>query len=337
MLTRQEEFDRSMLDNHLRFPATASHAYRHGYLDKPVVDEWLIVLGHVIKSTWPNCQISKNQYRIRVSHDVDNPSLYGFKNWQQLLRLATREMLAKRNVHTLLLAPWIKIHTKNRINKRDPANTFDWLMTLSESRGLVSSFNFMWGKTDPKMDVDYNPEHPAIRALLRRISQRGHEIGLHPSYGTYKRPDLLKLEAERMRKIAREENIKQTIWGGRMHYLRWEQPVTLRAWNDAGMTYDSTLGYADQPGFRCGTCFEYTAFDSISDKVLSLRLRPLIAMDTTIINQEYLGLGPGELALNKIERLKQTCKKVGGTFTLLWHNCQLQNTAERLFYKRVIS
>ena len=44
MLARVEEINRLDLDSHKRFPATSSHAYKHGYLD-PVVDEWLHCLG----------------------------------------------------------------------------------------------------------------------------------------------------------------------------------------------------------------------------------------------------------------------------------------------------
>lgn len=55
-----------------------------------------------------------------------------------------------------------------------------------------------------------------------------------------------------------------------MHYLRWGHPTTLQAWNDAGMDYDSTLGYADSPGFRCGTCFEYPAFNPITQQQLAI-------------------------------------------------------------------
>jgi hypothetical protein len=53
MLARVEEIGRMDLDNHGRFPATASHAFQHGYLDRPVVDEWLHLLGQVIKRQWP--------------------------------------------------------------------------------------------------------------------------------------------------------------------------------------------------------------------------------------------------------------------------------------------
>lgn len=92
---------------------------------------------------------------------------------------------------------------------------------------------------------------PAIREPIQRIHQRGHEIGLHPSYGTYQTPELITKEAERLRTVLQKSGIVQPKLGGRMHYLRWEHPSTLQAWNDAGMTYDSTLGYADRPGFRC--------------------------------------------------------------------------------------
>ncbi|WP_234909911.1 polysaccharide deacetylase family protein, partial [Vibrio anguillarum] len=117
---------------------------------------------------------------------------------------------------------------------------------------------------------------------MRRIHERGHEIGLHPSYGTFQQPELIKQEAERLKRICAEESIDQHVWGGRMHYLRWEQSTTMRAWAGAGMTYDSTLGYADRPGFRCGTCFEYPAFDPVAQEQLNLRIRPLVVMECTV-------------------------------------------------------
>lgn len=51
MLTRLEEIGRTDLDNHQRFPATSSHAYQHDYLERPVVDEWLNILGQVMNQS----------------------------------------------------------------------------------------------------------------------------------------------------------------------------------------------------------------------------------------------------------------------------------------------
>jgi peptidoglycan/xylan/chitin deacetylase (PgdA/CDA1 family) len=335
MLTRLEEVGRTDLDNHQRFPATSSHAYNHGYLERPVLDEWLMILGQVIQRVWPQLELKQHKYSIKVSHDVDRPSRYGFRSLKPLIRAMAGDVLKYRNIQGALIAPWVRLNTKQQLHLADPFNTFDWLMDVSEANNLKSAFYFICGRTNPAKDADYEPEHPAIRNLMRRIHDRGHEIGLHPSYGTFQKPELIAQECERLKRICSEEGIQQSEWGGRMHYLRWEQPTTMRAWSDAGMTYDSTLGYADRPGFRCGTCHEYPAFDPIAQEPLSLRIRPLIVMEGTIISPQYLGLGQSK-AFRKITKLKEYCKKVDGQFVLLWHNSEFIQTGFSDIYCKVL-
>ncbi|MCO7570705.1 polysaccharide deacetylase family protein [Pseudomonas chlororaphis] len=336
MLSRLEETNRTHLDSHQRFAATSSHAFKHGYLERPVVDEWLDILGQVIKKAWPNLQLKQHQPGMKVSHDVDMPSQYGFRSPVGTLRGMLADALKHRNFKGVLLAPWIRLNSRKSLHPADPANTFSWIMDVSERHGLVSAFYFICGRTDPAKDADYEPEHPAIRALMRDIYKRGHEIGLHPSYNTYQNPRQILAEAQRLKKIFAEENIQQTVWGGRMHYLRWEHPTTMQAWEQAGLTYDSTLGYADYVGFRCGTCHEYPAYDPIAGNPLNLRVRPLIAMESTVTAPHYMGLGVGEVALKKLQELKDICLAVGGCFTLLWHNSQFDSEAERELYKAVV-
>jgi hypothetical protein len=334
MLSRQEEVGRTDLDEHGRFPATSSHAYKHGYLERPVVDEWLHILGQVIQRTWPGIELKQHSFSMKVSHDVDEPSRYGFRSMPALVRAIAGDVIKRRDFKSAMLAPWVRMNTRTQLHRADPANTFDWIMDVSEQHGLQSAFYFICGHNDPH-DADYQPEHPAIRHLMRRIHQRGHEIGLHPSYSTYQKPQLIRHEADRLRKICAEEGIVQTEWGGRMHYLRWEQPTTLRAWADAGMVYDSTLSYADRPGFRCGTCFEYPAFDPVAGEVLSLRVRPLVAMECSVIDKSYLGLGSGDAALAKFMQMKTTCRAVSGCFTVLWHNSSLTQRNDKHIYKHL--
>jgi hypothetical protein len=337
MLTRQEEVGSKDLDIHGRFPATSSHAFKHGYLERPIVDEWLHILGQVICRTWPLLQLKQHTFSTKVSHDVDAPSRFGFVNAGGLLRSMAGDVIKRRNIKYAFLAPWIRFNTRDALHPADPFNTFEWIMDVSEQNDLTSAFYFICGRTAPQFDADYEIEHPAIRSLLRRIHDRGHEIGLHPSYDTYLNKNLLKSEADRLRKTAAIESIEQTEWGGRMHFLRWKHPDTLRAWNDAGLTYDSTLGYADRPGFRCGTCFEYQGFDPVIDKPLNVRIRPLIAMDVSVIAKEYLALGTSEQAESVFSRLIEQCRGYGGCFTLLWHNSQLVTWADKSFYKRIIN
>jgi peptidoglycan/xylan/chitin deacetylase (PgdA/CDA1 family) len=336
MLTRLEEVGRTDLDNHQRFPATSSHAYKHDYLERPIVDEWLIILGQVIERVWPGIKLKQHEFNVKVSHDVDSPSQYAFKSWPMIGRMMAGNLLKRRNLKAFITAPYVKLVTGTQLHSADPFNTFDWLMDVSEANNLKSSFYFICGRTNPARDGDYELEHPVIRNLMRRIHERGHEIGLHPSYGTFQSPELVKQEADRVKRVCAEEGIDQAEWGGRMHYLRWEQPTTMRAWSDAGMSYDSTLGYADRPGFRCGTCHEYLAFDPIVKEQLKIRIRPLVVMECTVIDNVYLGLGISEAAEEKMKVLKERCNKVKGSFGLLWHNSYFKSPELRFMYERVI-
>lgn len=335
LLARVEEIGRTDLDNHGRFPASSSHAYTNGYLDRPVVDEWLQVLGQVIQRQWPNIVLKQHKFQKRISHDVDQPSLYAFQTWKTLSRMMVGHIIKRRNLKSFFATPYVKLATKNELIDADPYNTFEWLMDVADANKLRSAFYFICGRTDRSKDADYEIEHPVIRSLLRQIHKRGHEIGLHPSYNTFEDTDALKHELDRLKRVCAEEGIEQDKWGGRMHYLRWAQPTTMRAWADAGMSYDSTLGYADRAGFRCGTCHEYPAFDAVRQEKLNLRIRPLIAMECSVIDETYMGLGFGREADELFTSLKESCRQVKGCFTLLWHNSYLGTEYLKSTYRRL--
>lgn len=332
MLTRVEEVGRTDLDAHNRFPATASHAFRHGYLERPIVDEWFEVFGQMVDRVWPGLQRVTPTFTTTVSHDVDSPSRYAFGGVWALGRIMAGDLVLRRDPYRFLQGPGIRWRSRKTLDKDDPWNTFEWIMSRSEERGLTSAFYFICGRTSPSYDASYDPEDIRIRQLLRRIHARGHEIGLHPSYGTYREPTSLAEEFARLRLICAEEDIFQQKWGGRMHFLRWDMPMTLRAWEAAGLDYDTTLSYADRPGFRCGTCHEYQAFDPVEKRPLNLRLRPLVAMECTVMAPRYLGLGNGQEAFDKFAGLKQTCRTMRGNFTTLWHNTYFESSPYRELY-----
>ena len=335
MLSRAEEFGRMDLDGHGRFPATSSHAHRHGYLSRPVVDEWFKLLRQVARRMWPELKLSEPGFEVQVSHDVDRPSEYAFCRPRQVLRGVAGDLLRRRDWRSAALRPWAWFWNR-KLHAADPYNTFQWLMDASERRGLRSAFYFVCGRTEPRFDPQYEVDGPAIRGLIRCIHGRGHEVGLHPSYGTYLDAEAIGRETRTLRRVCAEERVSQDSWGGRMHYLRWSAPTTLWAWQNAGLTYDATLGYADHTGFRCGTCFEYTAFDPTASQRLRLRIRPLIAMDATVLSESYMALGATPAARDELVKLKGSCRAVGGSFTLLWHNSSLASHEERRLYEEVL-
>jgi len=206
-------------------------------------------------------------------------------------------------------------------------------MDLSEERGLQSAFYFMAGRTDQRFDGSYELDDPVISALIRRIHERGHEIGLHPSYGTFREPSLIRAERDTLVRACDRLGVSQERWGGRQHFLRWENPVTWRAWEQADLTYDSSLGYSRHPGFRCGTCYEYPVFDLLAHRRLSLRERPLVVMDMSVIDTDGV---PHRSAIGIVNCLRERCRMFGGQFTLLWHNSRLASSRERRLYRSTI-
>ena len=125
-------------------------------------------------------------------------------------------------------------------------------MSVSEQKNLTSAFNFLTATRNPIYDGNYKLSYPSITKLMKEINSRGHVIGLHPSYETFLNNELIVSEAKILKQKCDKEKIYQNAWGGRMHYLRFKFPETLYGWAKAGMDFESSLGFADRLGFRCG-------------------------------------------------------------------------------------
>jgi len=233
MLCRVEETGPAELDEHDRFPATASHAFAHGYLERPLVDEWLLAVRAVMERIWPGLPLTTPEFCMSVSHDVDTISRYGFRPLSGMLRTAVGDIIKRGDFRNALRAPRYWQASKAALHRDDPTNTFDWLMDLSDRNGVQSTFNFICGRTHPRRDARYDIGDPAVDALMQHIHARGHAIGLHPSYNAYADPAVIAAELDTLRQACARLGIDAPVRGGRMHYLRWSHPGTLRAWADA--------------------------------------------------------------------------------------------------------
>lgn len=324
LLTRFEELEPASLDEHGRFPASASLAARHGFLDRPLVDEYALLLLAALRRLFPRLPEPRPRPALAVSHDVDVP-LCRAGSPAATARLVAVDLARRRDPG---LAARRLAATLTRDPRRDVCNTFDWLMDEHEARGQRGAFYVIAGGDDPR-DAAYSLEEPWLRGLLRRIHERGHELGLHPSYASYDAPATIAAEAAALRTTCAALGIELEAVGGRQHFLRFANPATWRGWDEAGLAYDSTLSFAERPGFRCGACFEYPVFDVPARRRLRVRERPLVAMEASLLQYQALS---DEAAAASLAELKRRCRLVGGTFTLLWHNDRLQSRARRRLY-----
>lgn len=330
-LTRYEEIVQAERDAHLRFASQKSLAHREGFLTRPLANEYVELLWWALSRAFPRLRRAHRTFRELPSHDVDSP-LMSTKWTRQIVKAAGGDLLRRRD-------PTLAFNTARGLAARllsnsdmDPYNTFERIMEDSERAGLRSSFYFIAGKSEPALDGRYSLADPWIEALMKRIHERGHEIGLHPSYRTFRDVALLKREQERLLSVCDRLGITQAEWGGRQHFLRWENPTTWRAWEQAGLAYDSSLGFSDRGGFRCGICYEYSVFDLLARERLELRERPLVIMDMAALDTPESTTATGAAT---IEELRRTCRRFNGDFTLLWHNSRLVSRKDLQVYRAV--
>lgn len=336
MLTRYEEVVKNDRDEHDRFPATASLAYQEGFLERPIINEYLEILWTCMKRLWPGLRRRQRQYRVMPSHDVDRPLAVAGEPLGVVLRGCAGDLIARRDFDLALR----RVHSWGRSLKGDfavdPINTFDFIMRLSEAIEVTSAFYLM--ATEAKTDFDraYSTGHPWMRRLMCSIVERGHEIGFHGSYYSYNDAEKTRREVTLLRKVLAEEGIADSTLGGRQHYLRWQCPVTWEIWNDIGLTYDSTLTFARHVGFRCGICYEYPTFSVLSRRQMQLVERPLVIMDVALHNQRYEKIKRNGVCDRALE-LSHACKIFNGDFTILWHNSNLAARWQKDLYQGILS
>jgi peptidoglycan/xylan/chitin deacetylase (PgdA/CDA1 family) len=272
-----------------------------------------------------------------VSCDVDSPFEFDAP-WKQVIHRAGGDIIKRHSPKAAIRSIFGKWFSKRFDYHFDSHRSgIDLIMHINEKMDRSVAFYFIPECTDPTFDGNPKLYSPHIRKLFQAIHVRGHEIGIHPGYHTYRHPKNMAQSLKSLEEALENAGIVQPSIGGRQHFLRWETPTTACLWDAHGLNYDSTLSYAQRPGFRCGTCFEYPMFDAVEQRSLRLRERPLIVMECSVIADQYLGLGYSDAALEMMKHYQDTCYKVGGQFGLLWHNSHFSNETDVYFYKELVN
>ena len=300
-LSRYEEYQPFTADSQGRFPASESHAFHNGYLERPVAREWAGLLAASLSNHFPTLPPpSRRPFAFQPTYDIDILWAWQHRGLRGIAAGA-RDLLTGHpgRARRRFFSP----------KEEDPFQTIAFIQSL-HPRVRPRIF---WLLSDGKDQHDTNPypvpeeQHGLIRKLHETCT-----IGIHPSYHSSTKPALIREEAERLKAITGFHPLHS-----RQHFLRFRLPDTYRELQLAGITNDHSMGYADAVGWRAGTNLPYHWYDLERETATGLIVHPFAAMDGTL--KDYLQLSPNEAQL-KIRTLADSIRPFGGPFPLLWHN-----------------
>jgi hypothetical protein len=312
LVSRYEEYLPHIRDEHGRFLASGSEAYKNGFLQKPLVNIWTIMLGKLLTREFPELKVTQGSFIFLPSIDID--AAYAFKH-KGITRALGGMLNAIIKNDPDELSERIKVLAGTR---KDPFDTFDEILRLQLNYGLNFLIFILLADYGPR-DKNLPVNNRQFMRLIRKLSDYA-EIGIHPSYASSGNPERLGMEINRLAKILHTD-----ITRSRQHFLRLEFPVTYRNLLNYDILEDYSMGYAEEPGFRASICTAFHFYDLDLDMPTHLRIHPFAVMDGTL--NDYLRLTPAQ-ATDVIASLIKEVKAVGGTFIPLWHNQTLNNRNE---------
>ena len=316
-----------------------SESYRDGTLLVPEIDEWAAAQRAELASATPLVPLwpEGRTFAACLTHDVDLVSdTVTVAQALRSVRAAAAPGGAPRPAAIKYAAPMVRalraVH--GGLSRFPQADHIERSLDLELARGVTSTYFFTVypGSESSRFDCTYVPDDRClfrghrlrVRDMMRQLASEGFDIGLHGSYPSAVRPDLLKRERERI-EVATGLDVLTT----RQHFLHWDVDTTPRLQAAAGLRADSTVGWNRTIGFRAATSLPFFLFDMAADRPLDVLEVPMLVHDGPLLRADGLELDV-ELGRETMQLVIDRIAAAGGVATLLFHP---NNLARREFYE----
>jgi hypothetical protein len=308
MLSRYEEYLPHRKDQHGRILITETLAYKNGFHLTPVVERWALMIKDLILEHYPETVFLKRNFSFEPTIDIDSAYCYLHKGWFRTCMGILRDGIHRRD----------PAEVKHRIRvlkkkEEDPYDTFDYIINLNKQYRFPLIFFALLGDYSLH-DKPISYLNNEFRQLLQHIGDHS-KVGIHGSYDSAMEPKRLEQEIQRLAEI-----LHRPIYRNRYHFLRFTLPRGYSNLEKQGITQDYSMGFADQPGFRNGSCSTLPFFHLSRNQEINLNIHPFVAMDTTF--HTHMNLSPDE-AIKLYHTLIDEVKAVDGTFSCIFHNQNL--------------
>lgn len=331
LLTRYEEcVDRKHRDIHGRFPVEQSLPMRAGFLHRPVVEEYGVLLRRCLRRHGiPVREAVAGFSHVYLTHDVDHISTWS--GFLPALRSTVKRVVLNQPEKLVPFASLLRL-------EKDPIYTFPWFLKLDGAlaerlSGVpVEQIYFLLGATKGPLDDEYL-DSEKFHQILQMLKSHHVTLGMHNSYQASREFERTAIEKHRIESVT-----GRLVNYNRCHVLASREPEDMRVLVEAGITDDFTMAYAGHIGFRLGTCRAVRWIDPLKRELTPLRLHPMTAMDCTL--DQYMKLPDAESALSALTVLLRTVHRYHGEVCLLWHNSSVptnDTTYQRRLYPMVLN
>ncbi|PKN74722.1 MAG: hypothetical protein CVU49_06180 [Candidatus Cloacimonetes bacterium HGW-Cloacimonetes-2] len=286
--------------------------YRWDFTEVPVVDVYAQILLYTLQQFCPEfirdiSWAENKRFVVSLSHDIDywdywskeqkaSNLKYNLRTFPKRPLSAAYKILAHGLHKNLIHNPW-------RIVKN---------IARDEAESGVSATWFLLARGDfEDSRQNYLFDVVAREQILDNLGQL--EIGLHGSPQSAFDPVRLEEELANLRAIGFDPQ------GYRTHYLHFDYQKSFTILENAGIRYDSTLGYWENLGFRAGISFPFYPFNIEENRPFRVLEIPLIVMDTTLYSKKAMNLSLIR-ASRSLHRLIDLAEKYQSHLSLLWHN-----------------
>lgn len=160
-------------------------------------------------------------------------------------------------------------------------------------------------------DVTYDAALSRYRRLFETLKSGGWEVGLHAAYATKDAAEGIAPQVQRLNALTGD-----TVRGVRHHYLQVDHECpdrSLMDHADAGLQYDTSIGFNDCPGFRAGVALPYQPYDAKRGAARDFVELPLTIADMHLPKDDVArAVG---MVIDHLHRVRG----LGGLAVLDWH------------------
>lgn len=305
LISRYEEYLPHKQDMYGRYAHENSLAFKEEFLKLPLVNIWSQQFTKELLKKFPSLQLTPHTFRFLPTYDIDIAWSYLHKAWLRnagglLKSIMNREWSRARERINVLF-----------VNQKDPFDSYEWLDELHEKHSLRPIYFFLLAQKNKDYDRNILPDKKVLQKLIQQHSLK-YNFGIHPSWQSGDKPELLKEEIVILEKITGSKVNKS-----RQHYIRMTLPTTYRRLIETGITEDYSMGYGSINGFRASYCLPHKWYDLQKEETTSLTVYPFCYMDANSYYEQHY---TAKEALKEMEYYYQITKEVNGLLIPIFHN-----------------